>query len=339
AVIDPSEVPVFTALETRITAAEAEIDGLDAAVNLRATIVDVDAIAARVTTAESDIDALDAAITDKVSTTTVNALATRADVAETTLSAFDGASISATVRAARLLSYDAEDQAANNLAALIAADRGKRAQVAAVAEARQELTSKIIDDVAAEASQRLTLAARLGTAEAAIVSEITARSTGDSALAASLSSISTTVDGHAASIATVSASLDGVLAKASVRLDVAGRMTGWEANNDGDEGDFTIVADKFAIVDPDGGPRTEFIAGVWRTISTSTLLAHGTAFGTSNQFVHWYGPRPAGDDIALCSEATALFYIRVDGAMYFGGAVPNMDNVSMITSMVLRASS
>lgn len=47
----------------------------------------------------------------------------------------------------------------------------------------------------------------------------------------------------------------------------------------------------------------------------------GTGFGTSSQFIDWYGPRPAGGDPALCSEATATYYLRTDGQAFFGGAL------------------
>ena len=52
------------------------------------------------------------------------------------------------------------------------------------------------------------------------------------------------------------------------------------------------------------------------------LRAQGTGFGTSAQFIDWYGPRPTGGNIALCSEATATFYLKKGVAdAYFGGAL------------------
>jgi hypothetical protein len=45
----------------------------------------------------------------------------------------------------------------------------------------------------------------------------------------------------------------------------------------------------------------------------------GLAFGTSGQFVDWFGPRPANGNISLCSEATAIAYLKTDGSRYTSG--------------------
>jgi hypothetical protein len=45
----------------------------------------------------------------------------------------------------------------------------------------------------------------------------------------------------------------------------------------------------------------------------------GTGFGTSNQFIDWYGPRPPGGNMALCDEASATYYLKTNGTAYFGG--------------------
>lgn len=368
AVLDPSQVPVFTELEARITTAEAEIDGLDAEVALRATVIDVNAIEARVSTAETDISALEGLVSTKVSTTTFDALETRVDVAESQLSAMDGATISDTVRAARLLANEADAQDANTLASLLAGDRAKREQVAGIAQARQELTAKIVDDVAAEASQRLSLAARVSAAEASLVSESTtrasqdsalasqisgltasldsevsareaavaseasARVSGDNVLASQLTTLSTTVDGHSSSITAFAQSIDGLEARVGVRLDVNGRVTGWVLNDDGQQGAFAIRADSFSIEPTSSsGPRTAFADGVWRVFSDTHMVAFGVTsaggFGTSNQFIMWYGPVPSAGNIANCAEADALFYLKKNGGLYFGGRSANDDYV------------
>ncbi|WP_237449576.1 hypothetical protein [Novosphingobium silvae] len=59
-------------------------------------------------------------------------------------------------------------------------------------------------------------------------------------------------------------SINGLYARAAVRLDVNGYVSGWEANNNGSQGNFIVNADSFEIRKPAGGPRTEYSNGVWR---------------------------------------------------------------------------
>lgn len=47
-------------------------------------------------------------------------------------------------------------------------------------------------------------------------------------------------------------------------------------------------------------------------------LTNGAGFGTSNQFVYWYGPSKA---INLCDEASALEYRKMNGDAYISGAL------------------
>jgi len=202
AVLDPSQLAELDELYTRMATAELELDGLDAEVQLRATLIEVSAIEGRVTTAESDISALEGQIATKVDTTTFDALETRVDSAESTLSAIDGASITEAVRTARVLSSSADEQDAAGLSALLTGDAAKRDQVAAVAEARRELTAKIVDDVSAEASARQALAVRVGAAEASIVSESLARVAQDSVLAGQITVVSADLDDVSATVTT-----------------------------------------------------------------------------------------------------------------------------------------
>lgn len=48
------------------------------------------------------------------------------------------------------------------------------------------------------------------------------------------------------------ASVNGLFARAAVRLDVNGYVTGWEANNNGTAGNFTIRSDYFRVLPPSG---------------------------------------------------------------------------------------
>lgn len=51
----------------------------------------------------------------------------------------------------------------------------------------------------------------------------------------------------------------------------------------------------------------------------SVMRVTGTGFGSSNQFVDWFGPHLAS--IASCTESNATWYLKTDGSAYFGGAL------------------
>jgi predicted phage tail protein len=45
----------------------------------------------------------------------------------------------------------------------------------------------------------------------------------------------------------------------------------------------------------------------------------GTGFGSSNQFIEWYGPTQSV--LTTCTETNAIFYLKTSGAAYFGGTL------------------
>jgi len=49
------------------------------------------------------------------------------------------------------------------------------------------------------------------------------------------------------------------------------------------------------------------------------MKVQGTAFGSSNQFIEWYGPSQV--NLNSCTEANAVFYLKTNGAAYFGGSL------------------
>ena len=51
------------------------------------------------------------------------------------------------------------------------------------------------------------------------------------------------------------------------------------------------------------------------------IKVSGVGFGTSNQFLEWFGVRPAGGNLALCNEANAISYLKTNGDAYFGGSL------------------
>lgn len=55
-------------------------------------------------------------------------------------------------------------------------------------------------------------------------------------------------------------------------------------------------------------------------VDDGTLIrVTGLGFGTSGQFVDWFGPRPVNGNIDLCSEATAIYYLKTNGDRYTAG--------------------
>jgi predicted phage tail protein len=51
----------------------------------------------------------------------------------------------------------------------------------------------------------------------------------------------------------------------------------------------------------------------------SYMKVTGTGFGSSNQFIEWYGPTQSS--LSTCTETNALFYLTTSGGAYFGGTL------------------
>lgn len=202
AVLDPSQIADLEDLQVRIGAAEVAIDGNTAAISSKADYLELTAVEGRVTTAEQEISALEGSISTKVETVTFNSLETRVSTAEQEISAITGeaAGITQLFRVARVIEREVDANARTTLEALLDADRERRDRVAVVAELRQEYTARIISDVSAEAVARQSLAARVSTAEAGLLSESTARVNGDTALSQQLTVLTAEVDDNAAAI-------------------------------------------------------------------------------------------------------------------------------------------
>lgn len=58
-----------------------------------------------------------------------------------------------------------------------------------------------------------------------------------------------------------------------------------------------------------------------RTVVTTGafMKVTGAPFGSSNQFIEWYGPSQAS--LASCTEANAIYYLSISGSAYFGGTL------------------
>lgn len=131
----------------------------------------------------------------------------------------------------RLISV--QDTAQSALQAVIAIDQERVNRIGDVALARQELSSDLTTGLAAEASARLVLAARIGDAEADILSEQLVRASADSALASDISALVADVGANAAAIASeATARADGDSAEANSRSILATQLRGSYTGSD-----------------------------------------------------------------------------------------------------------
>jgi hypothetical protein len=100
------------------------------------------------------------------------------------------------------------------------------------------------------------LSARVGTAEANITSETSARVAGDTALSNSITTLTSTVGSHTTSISTLTSTTNGLNARWSVTVNNNGTISGIVLNSTGAANGGTptsavvIAANSFAIVDP-----------------------------------------------------------------------------------------
>lgn len=227
----------------------------------------------------------------------------------------------------------------------------------AAAAVTTEQNARIAGDNAL-ANSISTLTTTVNNNAAAISSEASTRASADSAMAGQINVLTTSVNGNTASITSLQGTVNGVMAQYSVRLNVNGHVTGFIQNNNGTTGDFTVVADKFAIIDPNGGSpfvpfqvsggvvyikeaaiqtlnvgklgsgtlnatitqNADWNVGTGRIIwdNGAFMKVSGVGFGTSNQFIEWFGPKMA---ISSCSEANAIQYLKTNGDAYFGGSL------------------
>lgn len=369
-------------LGQRLTALQAQYDDVEGLITSEQTVrAGADsALAADIAALGVSVDANAAAIVteqvaradgDTAVAATVTALASRVDGNEAAI---------LTEQTAR---SNADSALSSDLTALTARVTSTEGDIAtAQADILSEATARATADSAnatliSGLDTRLTTAeGDIATAEAAIVTETNARVAQDTALASSISTLTTTVNGNTASVNTLQTSINGLQARYGVSLDVNGYVTGFVQNNDGQTGTFTILADKFAIVQPGVSPFVPFevsggivrikeasigslqidkltsgvlTAGVtqnadWNVGTGKIIWDNGTfmkvagvGFGTGGQFIEWFGPKMA---INLCSEANAIQYLKTNGDAYFGGSLSAgvLKNAAQSTSIASNAS-
>lgn len=200
AAFDPSQIADLSFIFSRLNEAEIDIDGLNAAIITRASASALSAVTLRVNTAEEKIDALEGQIADKVGSTEFTALDTRVSEAEELLQAVpDAATIRNSVTATRLVQLRQEENAEQDLIALVLSDRAKRSQVQAIAIARNELGSRITDQsgrIQAVAEFGIALQVELGRSVAGLTAQSVAMADDISAVAQDLTDLQASFDGQ-----------------------------------------------------------------------------------------------------------------------------------------------
>lgn len=135
------------------------------------------------------------------------------------------------------------------------------------------------------------LAALISNANAAVTTESTARAAADSALASSVTTVQANINQNTTTLQTQATVIDGIQGKFSVKIDVNGFVTGFglisTANNGAAVSQFTVLADRFAVVTPGQVPRVPFVAGIINGVPgvgiSGSLLVDGTVTATALQ--------------------------------------------------------
>lgn len=113
--------------------------------------------------------------------------------------------------------------------------------------------------------------------EANVMQSYTALSTLNSSMASLTSTVSTqgaTITSQQTAITTLNGSMTTAFARVAMTLDVNGYVTGWETNNNGQTGNFTIRSDRFRILPP-GGSGDGFYVDIDGSNRTTQYILSG----------------------------------------------------------------
>ncbi len=198
AVLNPEQAAQLEPIIARLASAEQSIDGLNATIQQKADLITLTQVGGRVSTVEQSLDAVEGLVQTKASQTQVDALGATLTAVEQQLGAIgDTIGLSVTVRQARMVADKAAEGA---LRALLAGDDANQRQIVQVAQARQELTTRMDAGLLTEATYRLALAVEVAAVRALTVAETTARIAGDEVSAQSIAALGVTTDAQSAAI-------------------------------------------------------------------------------------------------------------------------------------------
>jgi hypothetical protein len=72
----------------------------------------------------------------------------------------------------------------------------------------------------------------------------------------------------------------------------------------------------------------------------TVMCANGIGFGSSSQFIYWIGPSTGAagaEDLSLCTEANAKFFVKTDGTVKFAGILQVGQTVNGASGSVLNS--
>lgn len=219
AVLNPEQVAQLEPILARLTQAESQIDGLNAAVRLKASVDELTALTVRTRIAEIAVDALKGQIALTATADAVDRLTLRTSSIEQTLTSLpDTAGLVVEVRQARGEARNAENALLQSLAA---GEVSGRYQISQIAQARQELSTRMDDGFSAAALARTQLSVAIDRTQAAVLSESQASVTRDGALTQRIDAQGVTLGNQAAAIGrldTASVSAAGGIASAQMTI-------------------------------------------------------------------------------------------------------------------------
>jgi len=171
----------------------------------------------------------------------------------------------------------------NEATARANADNAFSQQLAVLGAFRNGLSAFVLDLNKVEVGPGSTLGVRLsgidttmGNISSSVVTEQTARINADGALSQTLQTLQNTVGGNSASITTLQQVTNGLNARAGISLNVNGHITGWLLNNNGNSGQFAVVADNFSVTAPNGGtPVQPFLVSAGRARFNANVDIYG----------------------------------------------------------------
>lgn len=185
AVLSPADLLLYEGIDARLISVTQELDSINGRLTQKADALELQGALVRLTTAESNLDALGGQIALRVTRAEYqadqDALQQRMGSAELTLNALDVPAITATVIASSRSERDAEKSAEALLRDILSGERNREQAADALAFARNQLSAAITEGLAAEAQQRLQLAATVGEQGAALTQESKARADADAA--------------------------------------------------------------------------------------------------------------------------------------------------------------
>lgn len=272
----------LTAISSLITALDARVGSSEAAItNEQTTRATADtALATQLTAFNVRVGAAESSIVteqtarangDSALATTINTLTTRVGSAESMITTEAVARTAENYAlATRLDTLEASVDGIDfsTIEAEISSEATVRANADSALATRTSTVEAQLNDTSGSALQ------------SRISNEETARANADGALATQINNVTTTVNGHTASITSTASSVDGLLLRHSILLNSNGHITGFVQNNNGTTGSFTVVADVFTIVAPNGSnPVTPFTVTAEGVRIGGNLIVEGSITG------------------------------------------------------------